>query len=121
MRSFAVELACGTYTLCPEQLDPHLGEGRKRSLLPVSKSTVCFNRQTVALTVMYREHRTSERDGWCADGDGTIPQLSVAVSQGDVASVVPVPTIDTPRKGVRHASIPLVCDKPSVDFPVSDQ
>ncbi len=38
--SCAVELALGSYRLCPEQSDPHIGEGKKRSLLPVSKSTV---------------------------------------------------------------------------------
>jgi hypothetical protein len=36
----AVELAFGSYKLCPEQLESQLGEGKKRSLLPVSKSTV---------------------------------------------------------------------------------
>jgi hypothetical protein len=34
-----VELASGSYRLCPEQVEPQLGEGKKRSLLPVSKST----------------------------------------------------------------------------------
>ena len=39
-RSCAVELLLVSYTLCPAQLVPQLGEGKKRSLLPVSKSTV---------------------------------------------------------------------------------
>jgi hypothetical protein len=39
-RSYAVELASGSYCLCPEQFEPQLREGKKRSLLPVSKSTV---------------------------------------------------------------------------------
>ena len=39
-RSCAVELALVSYVLCPEQLDPHFDEGKKISLLPVSKSTV---------------------------------------------------------------------------------
>ena len=37
-----VELEFGSYTLCPEQLDPQFGEGKKISLLPVSKSTVSY-------------------------------------------------------------------------------
>ena len=73
----------------------------------------------MALAVISCEHRTSERDGWGPDGDGTIPQLFVTVSQGVVASVAPVRTIDTPRKRVCHPSIPLERDKTSVDFPVS--
>ena len=40
LRSFEVELADGSYDLCPEQDDPQLVDGTKRSLLPVSKSTV---------------------------------------------------------------------------------
>ena len=51
-RSCEVELADGSYRLCPSQLESHFAEGRKRSLLPVSKATVYFNRQAVALTVM---------------------------------------------------------------------
>ena len=39
-RSCAVELASGSYSLCPEQLDPYFGEGKKRLLLLVSRSTV---------------------------------------------------------------------------------
>ena len=41
-RFCAVELASGSYGLCPEQLELQLGEGKKRSLLPVSKSTVSY-------------------------------------------------------------------------------
>lgn len=41
-RFCAVELACGSYSLCPAQLESQLGEGKKRSLLPVSKSTVSY-------------------------------------------------------------------------------
>jgi hypothetical protein len=39
-RSCAVELVSGSYCLCPEQLESQLVEGKERSLLPVSKSTV---------------------------------------------------------------------------------
>jgi hypothetical protein len=39
-RSCAVELALVLCDLCPEQLDPHFDEGKKISLLPVSKSTI---------------------------------------------------------------------------------
>jgi hypothetical protein len=39
-RSCDVELEDGSYSLWPEQVDPQLDEGTKRSLLPVSKSTV---------------------------------------------------------------------------------
>jgi hypothetical protein len=35
-----VELADGSYFLCPKQVNPQLVEGTKRSLLPVSKTTV---------------------------------------------------------------------------------
>ena len=38
-RSCAVELALGSYNVCPEQFTPHFGEGRRRSLLPVSNTT----------------------------------------------------------------------------------
>jgi hypothetical protein len=38
-RSREDELADELYALCPSQVDPHVDEGRKRSLLPVSKST----------------------------------------------------------------------------------
>ena len=38
-RSLAVELALGSYNVCPEQFTPHPTEDKKRSLLPVSKST----------------------------------------------------------------------------------
>ena len=38
-RSFAVELALGSYNVWPEQSAPHPVDGKKRSLLPVSKST----------------------------------------------------------------------------------
>jgi hypothetical protein len=41
-RSSAVRLASGSYAVCPEQVNPQLDEGRKRSLLPVSKSTVSY-------------------------------------------------------------------------------
>lgn len=39
LRSVEVELDAGLYTACPEQLDLQVGPGKKRSLLPVSKST----------------------------------------------------------------------------------
>lgn len=35
-----MELADELYFLCPEQVDPQFIDGMKRSLLPVSKSTI---------------------------------------------------------------------------------
>jgi len=39
-RSCEVELADGSYVVCPSQPELQFTEGRKRSLLPVSKATV---------------------------------------------------------------------------------
>lgn len=38
--SFEVELELGSYVVWPEHVEPQSGPGRKRSLEPVSKSTV---------------------------------------------------------------------------------
>ena len=119
-RSFAVELAIGLYSLCPEQLAPHIVEGKKRSLLPVSICTVsCRGSDSDFESIIYEGH-TSESHGRCANRDGAIPQHITEVSQWFAASGTSGKwTIS--RKGMSFASIPLVSGKSFLNFPVSDR
>jgi hypothetical protein len=54
-RFCAVELACGSYSLCPEQFALQFGEGKKRSLLPVSKSTISCRGSVSGFESSYRK------------------------------------------------------------------
>jgi len=118
-RSCAVELALGSYRLCPEQFDPHISEGKKRSLLPVSKSTVSCRGSESDFKSSYTKGHTSKSHGWCANRDVSKPQLSIVIGQRVTASVT-FGELDASRKWVWYASIPLVCGKSTLNFPVSD-
>jgi hypothetical protein len=54
-RLCAVELAFGSYSVCPEQLESQLDEGKKISLLPVSKSTVSCQGSVGGLKSSYKK------------------------------------------------------------------
>ena len=119
-RSCAVELAPVLYALCPEQLDPHFDEGKIISLLPVSKSTVSCQGSDSGFSYHVSGH-TSEGHGRCANRDGTIPQLFVAIVGQRVAAAATPGKFDTPGTRMCYAGIPLVRDKSSLNFPVNDR
>ena len=56
-RSFEVELEDGSYNVCPEQVESHFVEGTKRSLLPVSKTTVHTKGQKAICDQMIRSYQ----------------------------------------------------------------
>ena len=118
-RFCAVELASGSYSLCPEQLELQLVEGKERSLLPVSKFTVSCRGSVSRFESSFRKGYTSKRHGRCANRDGAKPQLSIVVGQRVAASGTSG-MLDTSRKRMWYASIPLIVGKSFLDFPVSD-
>ena len=56
-RSSEVELEDGSYKVCPEQVESHFVEGTKRSLLPVSKTTVSTQGQKAICNQIIRSYQ----------------------------------------------------------------
>jgi hypothetical protein len=79
LRSCEVELADGLYALCPEQDVPHFVEGTKRSLLPVSKSTVYNTGSDGRFIIRILYGHTSKIHSRCPEGNGTTPHARVVV------------------------------------------
>ena len=103
-----MELADGSYALCPEQDEEQFFEGTKRSLLPVSKSTVHNTRSEGQFLNREKPVHTSEVLRRCADRNGAIPQVIVVVGQQVATSVPLARRFDATSKGVWTTGIPLI-------------
>jgi hypothetical protein len=115
-RSCEVGLTDGSYEVCPEQDEEQFTEGTKRSLLPVSKSTV-YNKVRGPILNRKKQGHTSEVLRRRADGNSAIPHGIVVVGQRDATGTgVPLARrYDATNKGVWPAGIPFIGDHaPSV-------
>jgi len=104
-----VELADGSYALCPEQDESQSFEGTKRSLLPVSKSTAYDTGSKGQLLNRRKQVLTSEDLSRCADRNGAIPQSGIEVGQGVATGVPLARRLDATNKGMWAAGIPFIC------------
>jgi hypothetical protein len=111
-----VELADGSYASCPEQDEEQFSEGTKRSLLPVSKSTV-HDKVRGPILNRGKQGHTSEFLSRCADRNGAIPQISVVVDQRDTTGVPLARRYDATNKGVWAAGIPFIGGHAPSDLP----
>ena len=124
-RLLEVELVDGSYAVCPAQDESQFFEGTKRSLLPVSKSTV-YDKVRGAILNRRKQGHTSEGSSRCANircanFNGAIPQVSVVIGQRDATHVPLARRSDTTNKGVWAARILFIGGHAPLNLPRKEE